>query len=104
MESKAKFRPGNGFRLLERRPIQNGFFAVWSYPEKRCLPAEFILNQLGEGARVSLAACFFHDLADEEIEGVLRWDCCGAPKKEALNLSVRSAAEGERNSLDRLVV
>jgi hypothetical protein len=44
------------------------------------------------------------DLADEGIEGVLRWDRCGAPKKEALNLSVRSAAEGERGSLDRLVV
>jgi len=44
------------------------------------------------------------DLADEGIEGVLRWDCCGAPKKEALSLSVRSSAEGERDSLDRLVV
>ena len=52
----------------------------------------------------ALPRVFFMDLADEGIEGVLRWDRCGAPKKEALNLSVRSAAEGERGSLDRLVV
>jgi len=35
------------------------------------LPSQFLLDQLGEGGRVSLASIFFHDLADEEIEGVL---------------------------------
>ena len=35
------------------------------------LPAQLLLNQLGEGGRVCLASSFSHDLADEEIDRFL---------------------------------